>query len=126
MVILTAQSRLQSYQQVALVEQILVPEGQVIYLVWDLLLLYISFARLGLFAFALSQSCWQGLPMFFSVIGVCGGFCVDGALSVLLALESVPLYLDGPPSMDFNQKRQPCTNMADFVLLVPHIKYNRT
>ena len=91
MVTFTAQSRLQTYQQVSLVGQILVFEGQIISLVGDSLFLYISFAPLESFTFARSQSCLQEVPMIVSLIGACGDLRVDDTLSVLLALESVSL-----------------------------------
>ena len=58
--------------------------------------------------------------MVFSLIGVCGDLCVDGLLSVLLALESVPLYLGNPANIEFNHKG----NLApvwQFFLLVPPV-----
>ena len=112
--IFTAQSRLQSYQQVALVEQILFTEGQIIYVLRVSLFLCISFAPLECLASARSQSCLQGLPML-SLRGVCDDLCVDDALSVLLALYSVSLYLDSPANMEFNRKKgQRCAYSACF------------
>ena len=73
-------------------------------MVGDSLFLYISAAPLESFTFARSQSCLQGLPMIFSLLGACGDLCVYGTLSVLLALESVPLYLDSLANMEFNHK----------------------
>ena len=55
--------------------------------------------------------------MIFSLLGVCDDLCVDGTLSVLLALESVPLYLGNPANIEFNHT----SNLApiwEFVFLL--------
>ena len=109
----------------ALVEQILGFDGPVISLVWDSLFLYIRFAPVEPLTFfwpEASHAC-MGLPVILSVLGVCGDLCVDGTLSVLLALESVSLYLDSPANMEFNHRG----NLAPiwrFVLRVPQVHIN--
>ena len=60
--IFTALSRLESYQQVVLVKQIMVAERPTISLVGESVFLYIRFAVLEPLAFASSQSCLQRLP----------------------------------------------------------------
>ena len=58
----------------------------------------------------------------FSLLCVCDNFCVDDTLSVLLAPESVSLYLDNPANMEFNHKGKlaPIWQLL-FCLIVPQV-----
>ena len=124
-VIFTAQSRLQSYQQVAFVEHILAVARQVMYLVGDSLVLYISCAPLEFLAVARSQTCLQKkrLPMLFSLPCVCDDCCDYDTLSVLLAVESVSLCLDNPANMEFNHKDN-LSPIWQLFLIVPQVNIN--
>ena len=115
-VIFTAQSRLQSDQQVALVEQILVVEAQTMYWVEGSLLVYNIFSPLEYLAAARSQSCLQGLFVC-PLVGLLD--TVGDRDSWLLSLASPPVSLGSPANKVFNHKG----NLAPVwqFLLVPQV-----